>query len=108
MKAQLILECLDEALEDLMHEAHSKGVELDLEWQDHGEELIWLSSIERVSGRKGSGAQVLESLFEIAEEYDLTIEGQIDAPVGALAKYYRDLGFEIEIRSGRTVIIKQP
>jgi len=105
-----VVEDLDGVLDELSEEAERIGVEIEVHQTENsdGEDVLWLSSIERVSGKKGAGAIILERLSEIAADHATRIEGQISDPVGSLSTYYRDQGFEIEVWDGRTIIVKHP
>tara|TARA_B100000929_G_scaffold90447_1_gene70915 strand:+ start:4395 stop:4727 length:333 start_codon:yes stop_codon:yes gene_type:complete len=105
-----VVEDLDGVLDELSEEAEHIGIEIEVQLTENseGEDVLWLSSIERVSGKRGSGAVILERLSEIAADHEISIEGQISEPVGSLSSYYRNQGFEIEVRDGRTIIVKHP
>lgn len=106
-----VIEDLQTVLDELVEDAERSGVELEIhqtESEEDGEPVIWLASIRRESSVRGSGARALEQLLEIGSEYGFRIEGQIDSPLSRLARYYRDQGFDIEIRDERTVITRHP
>lgn len=96
---------LESLFDDLVEEAFSMGVELELNADNaEYEGVVWLSSIERTTGQKGSGSTVLSMLIDIAHENDLTIKGQIENNNDKLADYYRNNGFFVEYHSNRTTI----
>jgi len=57
-------------------------------------DAIWLSAVERLDGRPGSGAEAIRLLMDIAEEHELPIRGAIVHDHAALEAYYAALGFE--------------
>lgn len=89
-----------------MAEAATAGVAIEA---SHDGEVIWISSIERAGGRSGSGAHVLHSLIEIAEDHDVPLRAAVVRDHDRLIEYYARLGFEpIEQRysnCGRDYII---
>lgn len=85
--------------------AGSIGVNLILDLVDEEEDpVLWIGKIARTHGRPGAGREVLEQLLELAEEYEIPVEGQIDDPYDTLAEYYRDIGFDVVERGRRTLI----
>ena len=104
-----VVEDLHEILDDLVSDAEKIGVEVELDMLTNEEEaVIWLSSIERIQGKPGAGAEVISLLKDIAADHGCIIEGQIDGPASKLAAYYRLQEFDIEIRSTRTIITYRP
>lgn len=79
------------ALALAMADAESSGVLLDAV---HDGECIWISSIERDGGPPGSGALVLQSLMEIADDHGLPLRAAVVRDHHRLLEYYETLGFE--------------
>jgi len=72
-------------------EAASAGVTVDAL---HEDEIIWISRIERDGGRPGSGADVLLSFIEIAEDHGVPLRAAVVNDHERLLDYYGNLGFE--------------
>jgi hypothetical protein len=72
-------------------EAASSGVTVDAV---HEDEVIWISSIERDGGRPGSGADVLQSFMEIADDHGVPLRAAVVRDHDRLLGYYGELGFE--------------
>ena len=85
--------------------ASDLGVDIELT-EDDETSGIWISSIERISGNKGSGREVLEQLLEDAAQHEITVRGAVTPPNDQLENYYQDIGFELQSENSRTIIIK--
>ncbi len=100
-----------EDLDDLSDEAHEKGVELLASMQDDGS--IWLETLARSSGPRGSGAVALELLCSLADEKDARISLAVESDrIGVIMLYERN-GFETmddpdRRRDGHAVMVREP
>ena len=105
MATRLGIKPEESLFDELVEEAFSLGVEIEI-IQDG--DVLWLSSIERTSGKKGAGSKVLEMLCEFAIDHDMIVKGQIEQNNEGLAEYYRNNGFLVEHLPSRTIITQIP
>ncbi|MFZ3481757.1 hypothetical protein [Sphingomonas sp. 3-13AW] len=90
---------IQEQLEELLKDAGARGVELVVDIQ---EEELWLGHIERKSAPRGSGANVLQELLDLADDWSLPVRCAVDASAEALLEWYFSLGFHLETTCDET------
>ena len=84
----------EDELQSIISVAASNGVILDA--QLFNDTTIGLVDIERKSGTKGSGQQVLSELCDFADKYNMEIILHVAGGMYKLIELYRSFGFEFD------------
>jgi ribosomal protein S18 acetylase RimI-like enzyme len=83
----------------LLLQARSWGVEIAAEVLPEGS--VWISRIDRTTGRPGSGRRVIELLSDLADEEEIDVSLACEADNLPLVSYYESIGFVIDVEATR-------
>lgn len=88
---------IEREMQGLRLRARSLGVEIDAEILPDGS--VWISRIDRTTGRPGSGRRIIDLLTDLTDEEEVDVSLACETDNLPLVSYYESIGFRIDVEA---------